>query len=98
VHANSPDAVPARLEALGVAGGLRRDAVHSQMAAALHAVVHLRRGRDGCRRVESISAFARDVDGTVAVVPALAAARDDVVAGPGLDLLQRHLSGGRSRA
>jgi pilus assembly protein CpaF len=97
VHANAPDAVPARLEALGVAGGLRRDAVHSQVAAALHAVVHLRRGRDGHRHVESLSAFGRGHDGTVAVLPALTAGPGEVVAGPGLELLRRHVSGSGNR-
>mgnify|MGYP001025650910 CR=1 FL=1 len=83
-------------EEMSVAGGLRRDAVHSQVAAALHAVVHLRRDRDGQRRVESISAFGRGADGTVAVVPALRSSAHDVATGPGLDLLHRHRSGSRS--
>ena len=41
LHANRPAEVPARLEALGVAAGLGRAAVHSQAAAALAVVVHL---------------------------------------------------------
>lgn len=91
VHANAPEAVPARLEALGVAGGLRRDAVHSQVAAALDAVVHLTRGRDGVRRIASLSAVTRDHDGLVIVQPALTAAGGAVRAGPGLDLLRGRL-------
>ena len=47
LHANRPAEVPARLEALGVAAGLGRAAVHSQAAAALAVVVHLRRTPDG---------------------------------------------------
>jgi pilus assembly protein CpaF len=47
LHANRPAEVPARLEALGVAAGLDRAAVHSQAAAALSVVVHLRRGPGG---------------------------------------------------
>jgi pilus assembly protein CpaF len=43
LHANRPAEVPARLEALGVAAGLDRAAVHSQAAAALAVIVHLRR-------------------------------------------------------
>lgn len=38
VHANSPDEVPARLEALGALGGLDRSALHSQLAAAVLSV------------------------------------------------------------
>jgi pilus assembly protein CpaF len=58
VHANSPAEVPARLEALGVAGGLDRLAVHSQAAAALTVVVHLRRTPAG-RRVDEIGVLHR---------------------------------------
>jgi pilus assembly protein CpaF len=53
LHANRPAEVPARLEALGVAAGLGRAAVHSQAAAALAFVVHVRRTPRG-RRVEEI--------------------------------------------
>jgi pilus assembly protein CpaF len=58
LHANRPSEVPARLEALGVAAGLGRTAVHSQAAAALALVVHLRRTPEG-RRVEEIGVVRR---------------------------------------
>ncbi|MDP9460780.1 MAG: TadA family conjugal transfer-associated ATPase [Actinomycetota bacterium] len=61
LHANRPAEVPARLEALGVTAGLGRDAVHSQLAAALAVVVHLHRGVDG-RRVEEIGVVRRAGD------------------------------------
>ncbi len=60
VHANSAADVPARLEALAALGGLGRAAVHAQIAAALHAIVHIRRGRDGSRRVGEIHVLSRD--------------------------------------
>ncbi|MDO9378154.1 MAG: TadA family conjugal transfer-associated ATPase [Nocardioidaceae bacterium] len=63
VHANSARDVPARLEALGVAAGLSRDAVHSQLAAALDVVVHLERGRDGVRRVREVAVVEPGDDG-----------------------------------
>ena len=47
LHANSSADVPARLEALGVTAGLSREAVHAQVAAALHVVVHLVRAAEG---------------------------------------------------
>ncbi|MCW2577147.1 MAG: putative conjugal transfer protein, partial [Modestobacter sp.] len=47
VHVNRAGDLPARLEALGEAAGLGRAAVHSQAAAALSLVVHLRRGPVG---------------------------------------------------
>ena len=59
VHANRSAEVPARLEALGVAAGLDRAAVHSQAAAGIDAVVHLRRTAHG-RRVEEIGVLRRD--------------------------------------
>jgi pilus assembly protein CpaF len=52
LHVNRPAEVPARLEALGVAAGLGRAAVHSQAAAALALVVHLQRAPAGRRVVE----------------------------------------------
>jgi pilus assembly protein CpaF len=47
VHVNRAGDLPARLEALGEAAGLGRAAVHSQAAAALSLVVHLRRSPAG---------------------------------------------------
>jgi pilus assembly protein CpaF len=71
LHANSAADVPARLEALGVAAGLSREAVHSQVAAAVDAIVHLIRSRDGARRVAEIRVVERDPDGLVRTVPAV---------------------------
>ncbi|MGY1600784.1 TadA family conjugal transfer-associated ATPase [Geodermatophilus sp. SYSU D00815] len=64
LHANRPAEVPARLEALGVAAGLDRAAVHSQAAAALSVVVHLRRSAVG-RRVDELGVLRRTGDGVV---------------------------------
>jgi len=47
LHANASADVPARLEALGLLGGLSRAALHAQLAAAVHVVVHLRRTASG---------------------------------------------------
>lgn len=47
LHANTAADVPARLEALACAAGLTREAVHSQLAAALDIVVHLVREQGG---------------------------------------------------
>jgi pilus assembly protein CpaF len=43
LHANGAVDVPARLEALGLLGSVPRAALHAQITAALHVVVHLRR-------------------------------------------------------
>jgi pilus assembly protein CpaF len=71
VHANAPEALPARLEALALAAGLGRAALHSQLAAALTAVVHVARGRGGRRLVTDVAVLERAADGCVRVLPAL---------------------------
>ncbi|MFD5424527.1 TadA family conjugal transfer-associated ATPase [Streptomyces sp. NPDC127084] len=71
VHANTAADVPARLEALGTAAGLDRAALHSQLAAALSVVLHLVRGRDGCRRIAEVHVLERDAAGLAVTVPAL---------------------------
>lgn len=70
VHANSPGEVPARLEALAALGGLDRQALHSQLAAAVQVVLHVRRDAAGTRRLVEIGVLERDSAGTVRVVPA----------------------------
>jgi pilus assembly protein CpaF len=70
LHANAPADVPARLEALGMLGGLPRAALHAQVLAALQVVVHVRRCDQG-RLVESISVLLPTGDQHLAtVVPA----------------------------
>jgi pilus assembly protein CpaF len=54
LHANTPADVPARLEALGLLGGLPRPVLNAQVAAALQVVVHLRRAAAGRRVVEAV--------------------------------------------
>ncbi|RQX02771.1 TadA family conjugal transfer-associated ATPase [Micromonospora inaquosa] len=53
LHANTPSDVPARLEALGMLGGLPRAALHAQVAAALQVLFQVRRGDKG-RVLESV--------------------------------------------
>ncbi|GLZ32968.1 pilus assembly protein CpaF [Lentzea sp. NBRC 105346] len=65
LHANSPTEVPARLEALAALGGLDRRALHSQLAAALHLVLHMRRAPDGRRHLAEIGLFTRVGDDVV---------------------------------
>lgn len=68
LHANSPAEVPARLEALAALGGLSREALHSQLAAAVRVVLHMRRRSDGTRELAEIGVPTRGADG-VAVLP-----------------------------
>ena len=69
LHANSPADVPARLEALAATGGMGRDALHSQLAAALHCVIHVRR-RPAGRLVEEVCVLVRESNGHVVPVTA----------------------------
>ncbi|MGI5418703.1 ATPase, T2SS/T4P/T4SS family [Actinomadura luteofluorescens] len=72
LHANTAADVPARLEALACAAGLTREAVHSQLAAALDVIVHLVRDPGGGRRrVAEICLLQRAPNGLVGVVPAV---------------------------
>ncbi len=71
LHANSSADVPARIEALGIAAGLSRMAVHSQLASAIRVVVHLRRGRDRVRRLAEVAVLRDAGNGMVATIPAV---------------------------
>jgi len=96
LHANSAREVPARVEALAVAAGLDRAAVHSQLSAGLEVVVHMGRDRDGARRVREIGVTAPSGQGLTLVEPALTFIEGEALDGRGrarLDqLLARSLS------
>jgi pilus assembly protein CpaF len=71
LHANTARDVPARLEALGLLGGLSREALHAQLSAALQVVVHVRRTPSRERVVEQVCLLLPDGDRRyVTVVPA----------------------------
>ncbi|MEV0971903.1 TadA family conjugal transfer-associated ATPase [Microtetraspora glauca] len=95
LHANNAADVPARLEALACAAGLSREAVHSQLAAALDAVVHLVRDPGGGRRrVAEICLLERCPSGLVTAVPALAfGPGGDVTSGPAAPALAARCPG-----
>lgn len=78
VHANDATAVPARLEALAMTGGIDRATVHSQMAAGLDLVVHLER-RAGQRRVAGVGSVELNDVGLCRVRPLLRFDADRVV-------------------
>jgi len=93
VHANSAADVPARIEALALAAGLDRAAVHSQLASGLDVVLHLARGRDGARRLAEVGVLARGSDGLVSVLPAATFAADGALReGPGAGALAEVLA------
>lgn len=91
VHANRAEQVPARFEALGVAAGLPRDAVHSQLAAAVEAVLHLRREPTGRRRVVGVAMLQADDTGLVRAVPAIVFDDSGLTDGPAAGALRRRL-------
>lgn len=69
VHANSPAELPARMEALAALGGLTREALHSQLAAAFQVVLHMRRHPNGTRHLDEIGVLTRTPAG-IEVAPA----------------------------
>lgn len=89
LHANAPEDVPARLEALGLLGGLPRAALHAQVVAALQVVLQVRRAERG-RVLESVSVLLPAGEQRLAtVVPAW---RRLVGAGPAAAALARLLA------
>lgn len=68
IHANAPDDIVARFEALGALAALSPGAVRAQLASAVDLVVHVSR-HSGTRRIECIAAVFRRESGPC-VVPA----------------------------
>jgi pilus assembly protein CpaF len=66
IHANSVSDVPARFEALAVAAGLSRQAVHSQLAAGLEVAIHVVRDRLGLRHLSEVGILTPQPGGLVA--------------------------------
>jgi pilus assembly protein CpaF len=89
LHANTPADVPARLEALGLLGGLPRAVLHAQVTAALQVLIQMRRTAAG-RVVEAVCLL-RPVgpDRLLDVVPAWRRASGP---GPAAPLLARMLA------
>jgi pilus assembly protein CpaF len=89
LHANAPADVPARLEALGMLGGLPRAALHAQVLAALQVVLQVRRTAEG-RVLESVSVLLpAGHERLAAVVPAWVRGRG---AGPAAEALARMIA------
>ena len=81
VHANSPQAVPARLIAMGALAGLGPETVAVQAAAALHAVIHVER-RAGRRMPMALSAVQYH-RGRLTMTDVLRTEGEQVLRGPG---------------
>jgi pilus assembly protein CpaF len=86
LHANSSTDVPARLEALGLMGGVPRQALHAQVAAALRVVVQLRRTPAG-RVVDEVCLLTADDQYLVTAIPAWSRERGAGPAGAALATL-----------
>jgi pilus assembly protein CpaF len=65
VHANSVREVPARLEALAGSGGMARETLHSQLAAAVQVVLHMRRHPGAGRVLDGVGVLRREDTGVV---------------------------------
>lgn len=91
LHANTPADVPARLEALGCSAGLTREALHSQLAAALDVIVHLER-QGPHRRVREISVLTRGSSGLVEAHPAVRLTPTGIIPTPAAPALFERLT------
>lgn len=88
LHANAAGDVPARLEALGLLGGLPRAVLHAQVAAALQVVLQLRR-EAGRRILDAVCLLLPD--GPERLVTAVPAWRRADGRGPAAPILARLL-------
>ena len=88
VHANGPEEVPARFEALGALAGMPRAAVHAQLREAVRVVVHVTRDR-AARQVRALGVVVPHPGepGSVQVLRAVSVGRGGLVTGPGRDRL-----------
>lgn len=91
LHANTAADVPARLEALGLLGGLPRPVLHAQVAAALQVVLHLRRDGGGRRVLDAI--YLLLPSGSARLVAAVPAWRRGSGPGPAAAALGRLVTG-----
>lgn len=97
LHANSAADVPARLEALGIAAGLTREAVHAQAVAAVDVVVHLARDTTGRRHVAEVAVVGPTGEGHMEVRAALRHAPGSPLRpGPAAAELAALVAGGRT--
>lgn len=92
LHANSAADVPSRIEALAALAGLPRLAAHSQLAATLRVVVHLKRTAEGRRHIAEIAVLTADRDGFVRPVTALDMLGSRPARGPAAEELARLLT------
>ena len=90
LHANGPEEVPARFEALGALAGMPREGVHAQLREALRVVVHVVR-REGSRTVDRVGVVVPDQGDprAVRVVEAARSGDTGLVGGPGRERLIR---------
>ncbi|MDO4253857.1 MAG: TadA family conjugal transfer-associated ATPase [Kocuria sp.] len=93
VHANSADAVPARLAALGALGGMTSEAIALQAGSALDLVVHL--DRRGARRVVQAVSLIEEVNGVLRMKTACAFHGSGYSYGPGWQTFQALAERGR---
>ncbi|WP_418907223.1 TadA family conjugal transfer-associated ATPase [Glutamicibacter endophyticus] len=67
LHANNPDAVPARLAALGAVAGWTLQATALQAASALDLIIHVSRGHDGRRSPVALASISVDASARMRV-------------------------------
>ena len=86
IHANSAEAVPTRIEALGLLGGLPSAAIHAQLSTAIQVVIEISRDASWIRRVSKIGVLLTNQQDKVEVITAIEFGKQ-ICQGPGFSQL-----------
>ncbi|WP_404286475.1 TadA family conjugal transfer-associated ATPase [Glutamicibacter arilaitensis] len=91
LHANNPEAVPARLAALGALAGWNLQATALQATSALDLIIHMSRGVHGQRGPVALGILNTDRDGQMSVTTAIDSDRRTPLDPASLPILERKL-------
>ncbi|MGP9784020.1 type II/IV secretion system protein E [Arthrobacter sp. MYb211] len=98
LHANSPEAVPARLAALGALAGWNLQATALQATSALDLIIHMARGEQGQRGPVALGILNSAGDGQMSVITAIDSNRHAPLDRASLPILEQKLGHATIRA
>lgn len=98
LHANNPEAVPARLAALGALAGWNLQATALQATSALDLVIHMSRGSHGRRGPVALGILGTDRDGHMRVDTVIDTQRTNAVASSLMPLLEQKVGSSTLKA
>lgn len=98
LHANNPEAVPARLAALGALAGWNLQATALQASSALDLVIHMSRGPQGRRGPVALGILGTDRDGHMRVDTVIDTQRTDAIDSSFMPLLEQKVGANTLKA